>query len=646
MLFGHLFTALAFAASAYSTQMPLHMSSIGHRDFTTLTNARFPDHRIRIKQTAFCDPTVNVYTGYLDVDEGAKHLFFYFFESRRDPATDDVVMWINGGPGCSSATGLLMELGPCNIDLDSNGTTFNPYSWNSFTNIFFLDQPVGVGFSYADFGETVETTEQAAKNIYSFISLFFEAFPQFEGRALHLSGESYGGRYLPVFASEIYDQNKLATIEGRPVINLQSVIIGNGITDISTLYPGRYEIECGRAALDVPFQTIGNCVRMKTALPRCQKLMKDGCIDKFDMVDCAAAVAFCDTHLSTAMWATGRNVYDISKPCLGSSGCYLEGDAIANYLSNSTIREALGVDTSVPTPFVGCSNTVSRLFVSHLDKWAVPNHFYIAGLLERGVRVLIYAGTLDWQCNWAANRMWVDKLEWSGAKEYRALEWAAWSAGGKGTKAGEVKQSEGLPLAFVTLYGAGHMVPHDVPEESLEMLSACFLLDLLNLMSAQNLPALLSRIRQLLPASLPPSAAYILPASTLTALGHPTLLGPLFTHVAGDDPKTVSLHLRDVLLKEWTLIGIPLVITALASLSTAEQSMGVFPDNLSTFKNPRWNDNNNGPAPILSERYQSGNLDVAPNAPITNRGATHIQKLYGAAGLVTSTFGQVIVSDL
>ncbi|KAF7319378.1 Carboxypeptidase [Mycena chlorophos] len=466
--------ALALVSGVQSQsqqQVPLHLSAVGSSDYTILTHARFPDHRIRVKQSEFCDPTVNVYTGYLDVDQGAKHLFFYFFESRRDPANDDVVMWINGGPGCSSATGLLMELGPCNIDLESNGTKWNPHSWNSFANVFFLDQPVGVGFSYADFGETVETTEDAAKNIYSFISLFFEAFPQFQGRSLHLSGESYGGRYLPVFASEIYDQNQFAQVDGRPVINLKSVLIGNGITDISTLYPGRYEIECGKAAFEVPFQTIGNCVRMKQALPRCQKLMKDGCIDKFDMIDCGAAVSFCDAHLSTAMWATGRNVYDISKPCLGSN-CYLEGDKIAAYLSNSTIRDLIGVDPSVPTPFVGCSSAVSRGFVSHLDKWAVPNHFYVANLLERGIRVLIYAGTYDWQCNWAANRMWVDKLEWTGAEEYQALEWADWGVPGKDKVAGQVKQAEGLPLSFVTLYGAGHMVPHDVPEESLEMLSA------------------------------------------------------------------------------------------------------------------------------------------------------------------------------
>lgn len=108
-----------------------------------------------------------------------------------------------------------------------------------------------MGYSYADFGETIETTEDAAQNVHAFITMFFEVFKQFEGRPLHLAGESYGvsnlsmilydsdnigfkGRYLPIFASEIYDQNEIAKAEGRPTINLQSILIGNGITDIST----------------------------------------------------------------------------------------------------------------------------------------------------------------------------------------------------------------------------------------------------------------------------------------------------------------------------------------------------------------------------------------------------------------------------
>ena len=47
---------------------------------------------------------------------------------------------LNGGPGCSSSTGLLFELGPCSVNADGTGTEFNPYSWNNNASVIFLDQ--------------------------------------------------------------------------------------------------------------------------------------------------------------------------------------------------------------------------------------------------------------------------------------------------------------------------------------------------------------------------------------------------------------------------------------------------------------------------------------------------------------------------
>ncbi|KAH7916117.1 Alpha/Beta hydrolase protein [Hygrophoropsis aurantiaca] len=464
-----LHSAASSTILAQENNITLQLNSITSEEtFVALSHPRFPNHSVRIKKSTFCDPTVSVYTGYLDVDEGAKHLFFYFFESRRDPAKDDVMMWINGGPGCSSGMGLLFELGPCSIDMTKaspNGTNWNPYSWNKEANIFFLDQPVGVGYSYADFGETVETTEEAARNVHAFITIFFETFKQFAGRSLHLAGESYGGRYLPVFASEIYDKNKVAESEGRPSLNLKSIMIGNGITDISTLYEGRYQIECGTAALDVPFQQISTCVRIKSALPRCQALMRNSCIDQFDHMNCGAAVQFCDNEMTTAYWASGRNVYDVSMVCKEQDLCYPDENAVADFLDLTSTRQMLGAES--PGKFTVCSNTVGRNFVSHLDKWAHHTQHYVAELLERDIRVLIYAGTYDYQCNWIANKLWVDKLEWSGRTAYAGQTWRDWLVDGH--TAGATKKAGGL--TFATILGAGHMVPHDKPAEAQAMVS-------------------------------------------------------------------------------------------------------------------------------------------------------------------------------
>ena len=171
--------------------------------------------------------------------------------------------------------------------------------------------------------------------------------------------------------------------------------------------------------------------------------------------------------------------------CLGDSLCYLEQSAIIDYLNRADVRELLGAET--PNNFTGCSREVGRNFNAHMDKWAVPSQYYVSGLLERGVPILIYAGTYDWQCNWVANKLWVDKLEWTGQEVYSAAEWRDWLV--EGNKAGETKKS-GV-LTFATIRGAGHMgaiypdafrggvvadhsyppVPHDKPAESFAMVS-------------------------------------------------------------------------------------------------------------------------------------------------------------------------------
>lgn len=90
----------------------------------------FPQYSIRINKESpkLCDTTVASISGYLDIDADT-HLFFWFFESRSNPAKDPLVLWLNGGPGCSSSTGLLFELGPCSIANEGQNTTFNKNSW-------------------------------------------------------------------------------------------------------------------------------------------------------------------------------------------------------------------------------------------------------------------------------------------------------------------------------------------------------------------------------------------------------------------------------------------------------------------------------------------------------------------------------------
>ncbi|KAF9240283.1 Alpha/Beta hydrolase protein, partial [Melanogaster broomeanus] len=444
-----------------------HLSTLSVDSFIALSHPVFPHYSVRIKKSNFCDGTVNAYTGYIDIQ--ARHLFFYFFESRNDPATDDVIFWTNGGPGGSSSLGLFMELGPCRA-LTENGTTYHPESWNTNANIFFIDQPIGVGFSYADYGESVSTTEEAAKDVAAFVAIFFENFSQFKGRPFHMAGQSYGGRYLPVFAAEVYDQNAKVVEAGLTPINLQSVMIGDGMTDYYTMTPSYIDMQCTAASV-FPIASISSCLRMKQALPRCQKWTLESCIDQYDAMNCGAARDFCDKELLEPFFETGMNPYDISKKCEDlDSLCYPVTKHIRNYLDRPSTRTLLGVDPSITSNFTLDSEKIGIAFHNAQDMYH-QTYSHISELLERGVRVLIYVGTYDLGCNWIGNERWTLQMPWTGQEASLSQPLREWEVDGH--VAGKVRSGRYIThaggLTFATIDGAGHMVPYDKPKEALAL---------------------------------------------------------------------------------------------------------------------------------------------------------------------------------
>lgn len=68
-------------------------------------------------------------------------------------ATDPVVVWFNGGPGCSSMLGLMQENGPLIIDDGETTVKTNDYPWNTNLNMLWIDSPAGVGWSVAGTAE-------------------------------------------------------------------------------------------------------------------------------------------------------------------------------------------------------------------------------------------------------------------------------------------------------------------------------------------------------------------------------------------------------------------------------------------------------------------------------------------------------------
>jgi carboxypeptidase C (cathepsin A) len=86
------------------------------------------------------------YSGFLKVNE-EKQLHYVFVESEDDPTADPILVWFNGGPGCSSMLAFMQEHGPWVIEDEATEVTRNPYPWNANASVLYLESPAGVGFS-------------------------------------------------------------------------------------------------------------------------------------------------------------------------------------------------------------------------------------------------------------------------------------------------------------------------------------------------------------------------------------------------------------------------------------------------------------------------------------------------------------------
>lgn len=430
-----------------------------HKDWDHVVNtAEFPSHQLRVKQP---DPLklgidkVKQYSGYLDVDDGDKHFFYWFFESRNDPQNDPIILWLNGGPGCSSFVGLFFELGPSVISLNKT-VEFNPYSWNSNASVIFLDQPVNVGFSYSS--ESVTNSFAAAEDVYAFLQLFFHQFPEYAHLDFHIAGESYAGIYIPSIATEILKHD-----ESLRYFNLTSVMIGNGITDPYTQYQYYRPMACGEGGHRqiIPQK---RCDQLVTQQQRCLNLVS-ACYDSnHSLFACVPALVYCDSKLISAVTDYGYNVYDIRMNC-GEEDCYPQENYTVEYLNKPEVQEALGAEVS---DYASCDEQVFNQFFLNADQIR-PYHEKVAELLDvYDLPVLIYAGDKDYICNWLGNKAWTNSLSYSKHEDFAQAKTSSYLTN-DGAVGGEKQNFD--KFTFLRVYDAGHMTPHDQPEVSLDFVN-------------------------------------------------------------------------------------------------------------------------------------------------------------------------------
>lgn len=124
------------------------------------------------------EPLRRMHAGHIEVSpEHHGNLFFWHFANRHIADKSRTVIWLNGGPGCSSEDGALMEVGPYRVNPDGT-LRINEGSWDEFANLLFVDQPVGTGFSYVDSDSYLKDLTVESEQFIVFLEKFFEIFPE------------------------------------------------------------------------------------------------------------------------------------------------------------------------------------------------------------------------------------------------------------------------------------------------------------------------------------------------------------------------------------------------------------------------------------------------------------------------------------
>ncbi|GLT96631.1 hypothetical protein SLE2022_142390 [Rubroshorea leprosula] len=340
------------------------------------------------------------YAGYVTVSEThGRALFYWFFEATHNPEKQPVLLWLNGGPGCSSlAFGEAEELGPFFPQNDVPHLKLNPYSWNNAANLLFIESPVGVGFSYTNTSSDTSQLGDAitAQDSYAFLVNWFQRFPQYKSHDFYISGESYAGHYLPELAEVISDNNKI--VPKADYINLKGFIMGNSLMDDETDQIGMIDYAWDHAVIsDRVYQEIKtNCnFSMENLTDSCNNALSEyynvyTIIDMYSLYT-PTCVNSNGSTIGQRPVIRGIAPKKLSKfdgwyrKYYGYDPCAQE--YVTVYFNRADVQKALHANvTKIPYPWANCSDSIFELW-NDSPFSMLP---IIRKLIAGGLRIWIY----------------------------------------------------------------------------------------------------------------------------------------------------------------------------------------------------------------------------------------------------------------
>ncbi|KAJ9709981.1 hypothetical protein PVL29_001455 [Vitis rotundifolia] len=405
------------------------------------------------------------YSGYVAIDEKQQRaLFYYFAEAETDPATKPLVLWLNGGPGCSSlGVGAFSENGP--FRPSGELLVRNEYSWNREANMLYLETPVGVGFSYStDSSSYVAVNDKiAARDNLVFLQKWLLKFPQYKNRDLFITGESYAGHYVPQLAELMLQFNKK-----EKLFNLKGIALGNPLLEFATDLNSRAEFFWSHGLISDStykmFTSFCNYSRYVSEYyrgsvsPICSRVMSQvgretsRFVDKYDVTldVCISSV------LSQSNVLNPQQVTETIDVCVE--------DETESYLNRRDVQKALHARLVGVNRWSACSNILDY----ELLDLEIPTISIVGKLIKAGIPVLVYSGDQDSVIPLTGSRTLVHGL----AEELGLNTTVPYRVWFEGKQVGGWTQVYGNTLSFATIRGASHEAPFSQPERSLVLFRA------------------------------------------------------------------------------------------------------------------------------------------------------------------------------
>ncbi|WKX93409.1 hypothetical protein Q1695_011014 [Nippostrongylus brasiliensis] len=478
--------------------------AIGKADITYLPGLQF--------QTNF-----DTYSGYLNANaNGTWQMHYMLTESRSNPATDPLLVWFNGGPGCSSYVGLFEELGPFYVNFDGQTLYENIYAWNTKANVLYLESPIGVGFSYDTERDSYSTAndDQTASQNYMALKDFFNRHvllhgvqPQYLNRTFFLSGESYAGVYIPML-SKLLVQG--INSNDFPNHKFQGAAIGNGFMHVQHLMNSivLWSAFHGRVQLD-------DWDRIKVVC----KTGTETDVEKYDFTQFMVSpngmdyygdnTTECGRLIEPLITRDGFNGYDFDsynyyQDCYQSSYDIPSDSRRRNergrrrrrmtepmetaYVFNGTSGMGNNAADALHIPNAWRNQQGGKykwhdcndpLYNQYTITYNTTNQFFnyvIENVKTADFRFLIYNGDVDTACNYLGDSWFMrdvakdnnlkggDRIPWFFSENNQVAGFVQRYSGknGKGVN---------LSMDVMTVKGAGHMVPNDRPGPSVQMIT-------------------------------------------------------------------------------------------------------------------------------------------------------------------------------